>query len=257
VLPPYADGPGGPLVRATALFALAGAGFAVAGVVGAGIAGALAFVGYASVRVRIRVGSDGVRLPPWHDGRFVGYGELERVGTTERGVTLETRDGDTYYLPTNIAPDFFDGDRSYRERRELLAVEVEQRARTWRSLGEAPHAELLEARGDETTVALVARLRGVGGAGGATDYRAAAIPADLLWAVLEHPRASERARTAAAIVLAASEAGDAGAGSTRDRLRAADAASAAPRFRALVSLLLRRGVERISDEELAEKLPDH
>lgn len=250
MLPPYADGPGARVVQATALFALGGAGFAAFGAAGAAAGAALVAFGYVALWSRVRVGCDGVRLPPWHGSRFVSYGELERVGVTDRSVTIETKDGETYYLPTQLGLGLVGRDDSH----ERLSVDIEARAKAWRASGDAPPAEALDPSSEdaaETKLAYVARLRALGRAAGGSDYRAAAIPADLLWSVVEHARATESARAAAAIVLAA---GDAAA---HERLRAIASASAAPRLRAVIDLLVRRDAGAAYDEELARHLADH
>jgi len=111
--------------------------------------------------------------------------------------------------------------------------------RAWQASSPPADAALFEPHGEEAVDTWFARCRGLGGRG-ASDYRGAALPLDVIWHVVESPSASDRVRIGAVVALGFSlERGRDGTG----RLRRAGSASASPLFRAICDAQHRASTE--------------
>jgi hypothetical protein len=183
----------------------------------------------------LRIGRDGV----WVDGglfrrRFVAHVELEDATTHDTTLTLRTTRG------------------SIRVRcgSPELAAAAEARITAARAgVGEGRHAavESALARRGEPLERWRGRLRGVLDA--APGYRAAAIDADQLAAVLDDPDAAPELRVGAAVALASAP-----TPVTVERVRIAADAQAEPR---LAALLARAGEGEVDEAALAEAEAAH
>ena len=187
------------------------------------------------------VGADGVLLRWLGTARFVAWSRVIAVEEFDGGVVIALDGGEWVTLRT--PPEH---ERHCPER----AAMVERMRVAWRAQAhvrpDEAAARLVRRSGGRTREwvramrALVHEGRG---------YRAASVPPERLWRIVEDPRGDRAARTGAALALAPllDETG-------RDRLRSAAFACAEPRLRVALKTAATDPGQSASDDELAATL---
>jgi hypothetical protein len=201
------------------------------------------------VPTRVIVAGDGVLLRWLGTVRFVPWSSVTDVEPFDGGVmlSLEPQSGNEEWLTLRMPEEH----QRYHPERDALVERMVAAVRSYAPHGSQaagahrePMARLLGRAGGRTrdwVRTMRALVRPVQG------FRAASVPVDRLWRIVEDPRADREARTGAAIALAPTleEAGQA-------RLRAAAYGCAEPRLR--LALTTAAAEARASDETLAEAL---
>jgi hypothetical protein len=176
---------------------------------------------------KMSIGADGVLVSSLWARHFYPFAKVAAVETNKWGIVLVTRRGERVDIRTrtgarkNRGPD--DATRAIVAR---IRAGVDALATST-----VPDAAALVGRGARTYDAWIDALRELGRDG---DYRAAALPPDELWRVLEDPAAEASARAGAAMALRTSLDGEG-----RQRLRVASAASVSPRVRVALDVIAR------------------
>jgi hypothetical protein len=199
------------------------------------------FVLFAGVVVptRVVVGGDGVLLRWLGTVRYVPWSRVTDIEPFDGGVMLAL--GPDEWLTLRMPADH----ERYHPERDAM---IERMAAALRAHGPAtrpqPMARLLGRAGGHTrdwVRTMRALVRPVPG------FRAAQVPLDRLWRVVEDPRADREVRTGAAIALAPTL-----HDADRARLRAVASGCAEPRLR--IALMTTAVEARAPDEALAEAL---
>ncbi len=186
------------------------------------------------------IGADGVLVSSLWMRRFYPFSNVASVETSKWGIVLVTRRGERVEIRTRAQQS---GDKNnHDDATRAIAARIRAGVDAL-ATSTVPDAAALVGRGDRTYEAWVEALRDLGRDG---DYRAAALPPDELWRVLEDPAAEASARAGAAMALRTSL--DAAG---RERVRVASAASASPRVRVALDVVAR---EESDDAALREAL---
>jgi hypothetical protein len=182
---------------------------------------------------RVDVGHDGVFLRWLGNKRFIPFSKIDIVSSNKLGVDLFLK-GDRY---VEIRLTQKDGGADAHVK--ALVARIQDGIAAQAGLTRADEEAFLARSGrDLATWMREMRALGAGEHGG---YRAAAIPRERLWAVVESPAADPSAREGAALALSASlDAGD------RTRIAALARMTAQPR--------LRIALDEVSREQEAEQL---
>lgn len=196
---------------------------------------------------RLDVGVDGVLLRWLWTRRFIGYGEVVSVAAFDegsgksrrRGVCLSLEGGEQVRLIVNSA--------GIDDRIAILKERIRGAMEAHAAGGGEEDAMLLR-RGDRSVGEWIRSLRSIG-AGANADLRTAPVAPERLWRIVESPSVKPSARAAAATALGASvdEEG-------RDRLRAAAAATVAPKLRIALEAAAGEAHEEGAFEEALREL---
>ncbi len=201
------------------------------------------------VPTRVIVGGDGVLLRWLGTVRFVPWSSVTDVEPFDGGVMLSLgpQSGNEEWLTLRMPEEH----QRYHPERDAMVERMVAAVRSYAPHGSQgkgahpePMARLLGRAGGRTrdwVRTMRALVRPVQG------FRAASVPIDRLWRIVEDPCADREARTGAAIALAPTleDAGQA-------RLRAAAYGCAEPRLR--IAITTAAAEARASDETLAEAL---
>jgi hypothetical protein len=197
-----------------------------------------------AVPTRVLVGSDGVLLCWLGTARFVPWSRVAGVESVPGGgVTLALDRGEPVTLGLPAAHDRFDPEGE---------VAIERMRQAWRdavalSAGNHALAERLSPRAYGGTRAWVLAAREL--TAQSFDYRAARVPDEQLWRIVESPRAERDARMGAAVALGR-ELDDGG----RRRLRVAADGCVEPRLRSALDLIATDSAAVANDEALVQAL---
>lgn len=204
------------------------------------------------VPTRVIVGGDGVLLRWLGTVKFVPWSRVTDVEPFDGGVMLaldgrrdaSTRDASTKREDEWLTLRMPAEHERYHPERDAMVERMVAALRAHGPAREEALARVLDRSGGRTRDWVKAMRGLVRPAGG---FRAAVVPAERLWQVVENPRADRTSRTGAAIALAPTLQGQ-----ERLRLRAAAAGCAEPRLR----LALRTAADEATapDEALAEAL---
>ncbi|MEP7123396.1 MAG: hypothetical protein ABJE95_20890 [Byssovorax sp.] len=192
---------------------------------------------------RLTVGVDGIHLAWIGRSRFIQHEDIVEIVPYDfwferyPGIRVLLRSGESIFLCTSLSIQFWI-DR-WGERDAILALVENERKALRRSDGEdrGPLPELLT-RSDLSHAAWIRALRSIGAGANAT-LRVAPMPAERLLAVVEDPRATPAARTAAAIAVSRGDDAE-----TRRRVAAASEATGDPTLKRALRVAL-------SDDEAA------
>jgi hypothetical protein len=206
---------------------------------------------------RVVAGVDGVRIGWLGPGKFIPYSMIRHASLEDAGVVITLRSGARVRLPfkrplrgIELLLTLFHGQNT------AIVERIEQGLQAHaRSVADRDAGGLL-ARGGRTARDWLRALHTLG-AGDAADYRAATMPADLLWRIAENAAAPPHERAAAAVALEETL-DDQG----RARLRALAEATAAPKVRVALEAVaaktdeekLARALEECEEEEAARRL---
>lgn len=184
----------------------------------------------------VEVAADGVLVSWLGSSTFLPFRAIDEATASSVGVLLRTSDGREHDIRLTQT----DGGRDVE--RDALLARIEAGVRRQRDAQRGSEEALL-ARGGRSVADWVAAMRalGVSDAGG---YRAASIPRDRLWEILEDPTSDASARAGAAIALHATARDD----GARARLATVATRTAAPSLRVAIEAL-----EQIEPEPVAEE----
>jgi hypothetical protein len=193
-------------------------------------------------RLTVSVGADGVRIRRWFGGaRFVRYADMLDIATDGTNVTLRLRDGERLTM-SSYAKRLVRLMGTDMEEAEGLVDRVRARIDAHRAHDDARVRAAL-VKGGRTTSEWLRALQHATDA--TASFRAAAVPPEVLWAVVEDTTAPATARVGAAIALRAALDEPA-----RARLRVAAEACAAPKLRVALETASRADDERALTEAL-------
>ncbi len=197
----------------------------------------------------LQVGSDGFVVRWLGTRRYIAFSDVVSVDEQKKlgmaALRFTLRDGRSFTVVSGNDPK---SDAALSRLREAMKVEA--------ASTDAPTAQaLVLERGTRTAREWLDYLRAVG-AGATATLRSADVDLDVLWSVLDDPRAGTAKRIAAAVALA-----ERGGEGTPERLRVATEASASPRLRVAVeatvshdeAALLAALEEELAEEERREK----
>jgi hypothetical protein len=170
---------------------------------------------------KIVVGTDGLFLWQFGLSRFIPYARIVGVERTEKGVGVQLRTGKTLVLPTRHNM------RGGIDQAEVMSQRIHDAMDRYARGGAGRETAARLARGGRSIDAWVRDLRAMGEAGDA--YRAASVPAEELWRVVEDPSVPAAARAGAAVALQSSL-----DGAARERLAAASSVTASPKVRVAI-----------------------
>jgi hypothetical protein len=191
---------------------------------------------------KITVGRDGVLVGGLLRRSFYPFAKIASVQKTNWGVMLVRESGREVEIRTESK----ENPKASASREALLHL-VEERVKDLAGQRGEANAAVLLARGGRSVEEWTSALRALGGGGDVGGYRAAAIPTEEMWRILEDPTSDATARAAAAVALRGSL-DDAG----RARVRAAAEESASPKVRVALQAAAGAG----DDAELAQALAE-
>ena len=181
---------------------------------------------------RVDVGHDGIFLRWLGNKRFIPFSSIDTASSSNLGVDLFLRGDAHAHVEIRLTQKANAADAQVR----ALLTRIKDGIAAHASLTRADEEAFLARTGrDVSTWMREMRALGAGEMGG---YRAAAIPRERLWAVVENPAADPSAREGAALALSASLDAD-----DRARLAALAQKTAQPRLRIALD-----GVSREEDE---------
>ncbi len=193
------------------------------GMLGMPVGFALLF-GLAMWPARITVGTDGFLFRWLWWRRFVAMHEVQSITTeAERDVVLGLSSGKRLVWYTSMRAKSTSADQ--RDHRDAVVARMREAHALATTRPHAPHLADSVGRVGRTHDEWLAALRQLRGP--VDDYRAAAVPRDDLWRILEDPAAPEDARAGAAYVLRADGASE----HVEQRLRNAAGATVSPQLR--------------------------
>jgi len=205
------------------------------------VVGIIVLVVGSALPTRVTVGADGVLLQWLGTMRFVRWSSVADIQSFEHGTVLALAKGEWLTLRMPAAHEQHHADRD---------AMLERMREAWRAHGQG--------RSDQAAARLVRRaggrtrewVRAVRAIATSWDgYRAAGIPNDRLWSIVEDPSAGRASRTGAALALAQSLDVDG-----RARLRGAACSCAEPRLRIALTTAASPAAAAASDDELAAAL---
>jgi hypothetical protein len=218
-------------------------GGALPGALSLAVLALVVFFGALAVPTRVLVGADGILLCWVGTARFVAWSRVMAIEPFAGGVALALDRGEWVTVRTPAGHERYDPEGTGACERMRAA---------WRASGVDGGTEALARRFSQKpsggTRAWVAAAREVN-AGGEAGYRAACVPEEQLWRLVENPRAEREARTGAAVALAR-ELDDGG----RRRLRAAADACVEPRLRSALELMSTDAAASANEEALGHAL---
>ena len=146
----------------------------------------------------ISVGSDGVLVAGLVRRSFYPFAKIVGVKTSNWGVVLERENGRTIEIRTEA-----NANRGRSSKRDTLLGCIQRRVADLAASPTDEATSVLLARGGRSVEEWARDLRAlaVGQAGG---YRAASIPTEELWRILEDPKSDPTARAGAAVALRSS-----------------------------------------------------
>lgn len=182
----------------------------------------------------LSVGADGVHVRRWLGGaRFVRYSDIQRVTTNRGTVSLELRNDSTLMMSHGgRARAVWLLGRDTQNEAEAIFTRVASQVEIHRVRELASSIHALLARGARPTERWLGALRVCSDA--SASFRAAAIPPDVLWSVVEDTTAPPSSRVGAAVALR----GTLDHAATARLTRAAEAC-AAPRIRVALERVAR------------------
>lgn len=214
------------------------------------LAMALLFAMVVYFPMTVSVGADGLKTSWFGVGRFLAYKDIATVASDEKGVLLTMTSGKTERLDTawyGRTGSLLS--RVFGVRGDVLAERIQQgRFARALDLGDTDTATLLKP--DARPIReWIGRMRALG-AGASASFRAAAIPEERLWRLLENPAIDDAARAGAAVALSAGADDE-----VRARLRLATEASVSPKIRVAIEAAASGDDDEIARavEELREK----
>jgi hypothetical protein len=192
---------------------------------------------------QVEVGQDGIFLRWLGNKRFVPFAAIEDVSATEVGVDLALRGGRLMEIRLTQKAG------GANAQRDALRTRIKAGVAAQEGLARADEESLL-ARGARDVETWLRDMRTLGSQEGG--YRAAAVPRERLWEVLESPAADPSAREGAAFALHASLDDE-----ERARLRSLTQRTASPRLRVALDGVAREREEarlRVAAESAALEL---